>query len=97
MNVKEPQEGSIAESLQGRDKGALYVVCRTDGGYVYVADGKAKTLENPKRKNLKHLRLSPLNAKDFGLSYPWGKSFDVQAARILKDIKNSKSENRTEE
>lgn len=97
MNVSKPQEGMIAESLQGRDKGALYVVCRIDGDYVYVADGTVRKLENPKRKNLKHLRLSPLNVKEFGIRYPWDKSFDVRAARVLKDIKNSKLENKTEE
>lgn len=48
-------KGSTAVSLSGRDKGAYYAVVDTDEAYIYVCDGKAHPLDNPKRKNPKHL------------------------------------------
>ena len=53
--------GLFAESRAGHDKGRTYVIFHDEvisGGaseYVYVVDGKLRTIENPKRKNIKHL------------------------------------------
>lgn len=51
-------EGRIVCSKAGRDKGSFLVVVREEGGFLYVADGKERPLENPKRKNKKHLALT---------------------------------------
>ena len=51
--------GSVVYSLSGRDLDRIYMVLRADPakeGYVYVVDGDVRTLDNPKRKNAKHLR-----------------------------------------
>ncbi len=53
--------GNVVVSLLGRDKGKLYVVCQVDGNYVYVADGYNKTLNNPKKKNIKHIKSIGIN------------------------------------
>lgn len=45
----------IVESLAGHDKGRLYVVLKLEDGYVYLVDGKIRTLQNPKRKKRKHV------------------------------------------
>lgn len=47
----------IAVSLAGHDSGRAYVVIKTYGSFAILADGKTKKLANPKKKNLKHLRL----------------------------------------
>ena len=49
--------GVTAVSLAGRDKDTYYAVKFTDERYVYVCDGKYHPLDNPKRKNPKHLSL----------------------------------------
>ena len=49
------QRGSVVRSLAGRDKDTLLAVTETDDGYVYVADGKARPLPDPKRKNPRHV------------------------------------------
>lgn len=42
--------------MAGRDLGKHYLVIGTDGDrYVWVADGKYRRVEKPKRKNVKHL------------------------------------------
>lgn len=47
----------IVLSIAGRDKGNYYVVVGLDKDKVLVADGKYKTIEKPKKKNIKHLQL----------------------------------------
>jgi len=46
----------VVLSLAGRDKGQLLTVVFTDDAGVWLADGKRRTLEHPKRKNPRHLR-----------------------------------------
>ena len=43
-------------SLAGRDKGQLFFVLDTDDLFVYIADGKGRKLESPKRKKRKHVQ-----------------------------------------
>jgi ribosomal protein L14E/L6E/L27E len=47
--------GQIVCSKSGRDKGYFLVVIGEDDKFLYVADGKERPLEKPKRKNPKHL------------------------------------------
>lgn len=47
--------GNAAVSLAGKDKDRFYVVVSADDIYVYVCDGKYHPLDNPKRKNPKHI------------------------------------------
>lgn len=55
----EVRKGTIVKSLAGRDKNGLFIVTEADDDYAYIADGKVRKLESPKRKNAKHL--APLN------------------------------------
>lgn len=48
--------GQLVTSKRGRDFGRKYVVIGFyDHNYVQLADGFVRTLERPKRKNIKHL------------------------------------------
>ena len=85
MKVTVPRAGGIAESIQGRDSGKLYVICSVQGDSVYVADGVKRRLENPKKKNVKHLKLLPLS---FGQEFD--RAFDCAAAHLLKQIKENR-------
>lgn len=49
--------GMFASSKSGHDKDNLYIIIKEDGEYVYLADGKTKTLEHPKKKNRKHIQI----------------------------------------
>ncbi len=87
MKVKDPVKGGIVKSVQGRDKGELYVICGIDGNTLLLADGVKRTLQSPKRKNVKHVVLLNKTAMEYGVAYPWDKSFDCKAAYALKQIK----------
>jgi ribosomal protein L14E/L6E/L27E len=49
--------GLFAESRAGHDKGQIYVIVGEEGAYAYLADGRLKRVEKPKRKNIKHLQV----------------------------------------
>ncbi|WP_432649279.1 KOW domain-containing RNA-binding protein [Huintestinicola sp.] len=54
----ESLSGRIVRSCAGRDKGNFLVVIRADECFVYVADGKERKLASPKKKSLKHVKLT---------------------------------------
>ena len=49
------QQAQIVRSLSGHDKDQLFCVLALDGSFVLLADGKRRRVENPKRKNVKHV------------------------------------------
>lgn len=51
----EVQRGQIMRSLAGHDKGDFQVVVKLESTFAYMADGKRRKLEDPKKKKLKHL------------------------------------------
>ncbi len=51
------QKGDVVKSLKGRDKGHIYAVIRVENGMVYLADGRGRKVEKPKKKNEKHLEV----------------------------------------
>ncbi|HSW35077.1 MAG TPA: KOW domain-containing RNA-binding protein [Candidatus Limnocylindrales bacterium] len=54
----ELKSGQLVRSLMGRDKGKHYIVIQELAqGYVLLADGKVRTLAQPKRKNKIHLQI----------------------------------------
>ncbi|MDR1101211.1 MAG: KOW domain-containing RNA-binding protein [Clostridiales bacterium] len=48
--------GDVVCSKNGRFKGVYFVVTRMEDGYAYVANGKHRKSDNPKKKKLKHLQ-----------------------------------------
>ena len=48
--------GNTVISTAGKDKDLFSAVVKTDDTYVYVCDGKHNPLDNPKRKNPKHIK-----------------------------------------
>lgn len=48
--------GMLAFSKAGHDKQAVYMITGEEAEYVYLCDGKRRTMENPKKKNKKHIQ-----------------------------------------
>ena len=46
----------IVLSLSGHDKDRLFVITKVEDGFCWVANGKDRPLNHPKRKNPRHLR-----------------------------------------
>lgn len=48
--------GQVVISKAGRDKAGVFIVYNIDGDYLYLVDGKARPLENPKKKKIRHIQ-----------------------------------------
>ncbi len=50
------QKSDIVCSAAGRDEGLYFFVIKQEGQFLFLADGKGRKLEKPKRKKEKHVR-----------------------------------------
>ena len=48
------QISDVVTSVAGRDAGKWFYVIKTDDTYLYLVNGKDRTLDKPKRKKRKH-------------------------------------------
>lgn len=48
--------GQMVLSDAGHDRGKIYVILKIQGETLWVADGVRKTVEQPKKKNIRHVR-----------------------------------------
>ena len=51
------QIGCFGVSTAGHDCNEIYVIINSDSEYVYLADGKSKTVDKPKKKKKKHVQI----------------------------------------
>lgn len=53
-------EGTVVKAIAGRDDDRFFVVTKIcdDKQYVLISDGKTRKLDAPKRKNIKHIRVT---------------------------------------
>ena len=51
-------KGSVVRAEAGRDGGGYFVIVEADEKYCLIADGKSRKLASPKRKNIKHIRIT---------------------------------------
>lgn len=49
--------GGYAVASAGHDTGKCYVIFHMDSEYVYLVDGKIRTLDRPKKKKIKHIKM----------------------------------------
>jgi ribosomal protein L14E/L6E/L27E len=47
--------GLVVRSNAGHDKNIFHVITKICDEYAFICDGKLRKLENPKKKNLKHI------------------------------------------
>lgn len=47
--------GDVVRSVAGHDRGGLFLVCRAEGDFLWLADGKRRKIETPKKKRRKHV------------------------------------------
>ena len=49
--------GMFAISKAGHDKGRMYLIVKEEEDFFYLADGRSRGIENPKKKRKKHIQL----------------------------------------
>ena len=78
--------GMMARSLAGHDAGKIYVIIGSDSAYVYLADGRLRTVDHrsvdrPKKKKKKHVQPVCVRCEEAALD-------DVAVKRILRNYLN---------
>jgi len=53
----------LAKSVAGHDKDSWYIVVKQEPGIAYIADGRRRKLEEPKKKNIKHIEMTRKTVK----------------------------------
>lgn len=78
--------GKVVSSIAGRDKNYLYVIVdQLDNDYMLLSNGNTKTIQMPKKKKLKHVRvLDDINDEIKELILSKNKGADLQIKRFLK-------------
>ena len=71
--------GTVVISRAGHDCGRAMLVVRTDGEFLFVADGKERKLDKPKKKNKKHVRATSRVINPAGLT-------DRSLRRTLREL-----------
>lgn len=81
--------GFLASSKAGHDKDKIYVIIKEDSEYVWLADGKIKTLANPKKKRKKHIQVIKYfyNEEIKTLLSEGQKISDLEIVMVLKKYK----------
>ena len=49
--------GAVVLAIAGREKGEIFLILNVDNDNIYIINGQTRTIENPKKKNKKHLHL----------------------------------------
>ncbi len=80
----------VATSLAGRDKGRTFVIVGVlDEEHVYIADGRMRKIEKPKKKKLKHLKVELVSDADLLKALRSDKLTNRTAAKITASYHKS--------
>ncbi|MCM1143236.1 MAG: KOW domain-containing RNA-binding protein [Blautia sp.] len=77
--------GMLASSRTGHDKLMVYVIIKEETEYVYLVDGKSRTLARPKKKNKKHIQvIKKCQEPDLAEKIRTGAIDDIGIRKIIK-------------
>jgi len=89
------ETGSLARSKAGHDKDNLFIIIHSEKEYVYLADGKTRTVDRPKCKKKKHVQWIHYFPEEVQRKLAIGESLqneDIKRAiRLYRRLKNVKS------
>ncbi len=76
--------GQLVRSLSGRDKEKFYLVIGFTANRILLADGRNRTMKNPKQKNRKHLQLYRVVMDEINKRFRYGELNDTVIRNSLK-------------
>ena len=92
--------GDIVLALAGRDSERLFIIVGIiDENYVYIADGKSRKADSPKKKKIKHIELVKKSG-DINDLFPNkvrdknGKFTNSGLRKIISEIKAGENQNK---
>ena len=82
--------GDIIAATAGRDSERLFLVVGIiDENYVYIADGKSRKADFPKKKKIKHLELVKKAGESIDLHLKNGKFTNSVLRKIISEFKKN--------
>ena len=82
--------GKLALSTKGRDMGNIYLIYKATINEVIMVDGNARKIINPKKKNIKHIKL--LDVQSSNIREKIEKNLKVFDSEIYSFIKKYKKD-----
>lgn len=67
------KKGDLVMAVNGREKGEYFVIKDITGNTALLVNGKSRTLNNPKLKNLKHIKF----CKNLNLDFKFVHDCDI--------------------
>lgn len=90
MRALPNEPGYVVISTQGHDKGQWYVVSEVQSEqYLLLCNGDNRRFTNPKKKQVKHLRVLPLMIPVSGIGESGGPIVDGDIRKSLKAAKDA--------
>ncbi len=80
------KRGSVVVSSAGKDKGSYLAVLLTDASGLWIADGRRRPLERPKRKNPRHVTETPFTVDEASMAT------NRELRRVLTAVKSKAAE-----
>ena len=85
-------KGQVVFSKSGRDKGMAFIVTDFDADYVYLADGKLRKLDKPKKKKKIHVQITAYTDMELNRKLDCGEYLiDSDIRKALKTYFGDKS------
>ena len=82
--------GMLAKAKAGHDKDQLYVIIKVEPEYVYLADGKKRTLDRPKKKNRRHVQIIKRASGELQTKFENGSNISSTIGRLTNLIQSEK-------
>ena len=84
--------GQVVYSKSGHDKGKAFIVTEIEGEYLYLVDGKCRTIDKPKKKKNKHVQITNYIEGEIKNKIEKGEMLlDADFSKALKNIVNKQS------
>lgn len=80
--------GRVVVSRRGRDAGQYLLVLYTEGDFAFVADGRIRRLEKPKKKRKKHLAPTGSVCEEIASKLAGKTLLDAHLRRALEQERN---------
>ena len=49
-------KGALVKAIAGREANEIFIITNVENGYADLVNGKSRPIENPKKKNIKHIK-----------------------------------------
>lgn len=83
--------GMLAISRAGHDLNQIYIIIDVDKEYVYLVDGLLRKIDNPKKKNKKHIQV--IREVQIDIAEKYRNSQKIENEEIKRTIKLYKMRN----